>query len=159
MAQQCECPCSKEGFVVECIPPSMGFSRQEYWSGLPFPSPGDRPNSGIQPGSPAFQADALTSEPPGKPTWSIQLINSDRAWMPVMVLSTSGPCGKLIILVHFMVKGKQVVFARENLHSLFKSSFLALHVGTLISKCRLCECLMYYCNAISCNMPPNKTLP
>ena len=45
-------------------PPSMGFSRQEYWSGLPFPSPGDLPNPGIEPGSPAFQADALTSEPP-----------------------------------------------------------------------------------------------
>ena len=42
----------------------MGFSRQEYWSGLPFPPPGDLPNPGIQPGSPAFQADALTSEPP-----------------------------------------------------------------------------------------------
>ena len=46
----------------------MGFSRQEYWSVLPFPSPGDLPNPGIEPGSPAFQADALTSEPPGKPS-------------------------------------------------------------------------------------------
>ena len=46
--------------------PSMGFSRQEYWSGLPFPSPGDPPNPGIKPGSPALQADALLSEPPGK---------------------------------------------------------------------------------------------
>ena len=45
----------------------MGFSRQEYWSGLPFPSPGDLPDPGIKPKSPAFQADALTSEPPGKP--------------------------------------------------------------------------------------------
>ena len=43
----------------------MGFSRQEYWSGLPFPSPGDLPDPGIEPGSPAVQADALTSEPPG----------------------------------------------------------------------------------------------
>ena len=47
-------------------PPSMEFSRQEYWSGLPFPSPGDLPDPGIQPGSPALQADALPSEPPGK---------------------------------------------------------------------------------------------
>ena len=47
--------------------PSMGFSRQEYWSGLPFPSPGDLPDPGIEPRSPALQADALTSEPPGKP--------------------------------------------------------------------------------------------
>ena len=45
----------------------MGFSRQEYWSGLPFPSPGDLPDPGIEPRSPAMQADALTSEPPGKP--------------------------------------------------------------------------------------------
>ena len=51
-------------------PPSMGFSRQEYWSGLPFPSPGDLPNPGIEPRSPALQADALTSEPPGKPPLS-----------------------------------------------------------------------------------------
>ena len=48
-------------------PLSMGFSRQEYWSGLPFPFPGDLPDPGIEPGSPALQADALTSEPPGKP--------------------------------------------------------------------------------------------
>ena len=47
--------------------PSMGFSRQEHWSGLPFPSPGDLPNPGMEPGSPALEADALTSGPPGKP--------------------------------------------------------------------------------------------
>ena len=45
----------------------MGFPRQEYWGGLPFPSPGDLPDTGINPRSPALQADALTSEPPGKP--------------------------------------------------------------------------------------------
>ena len=45
----------------------MGFSRQEYWSGLPFPSPGDLPYPGIEPGSPALQTDALPSEPLGKP--------------------------------------------------------------------------------------------
>ena len=53
--------------VAHQPPPSMRFSRQEYWSGLPFPSPGDLPNPGIEPRSPALQADALTSEPPGKP--------------------------------------------------------------------------------------------
>ena len=47
---------------------SMAFSRQEYWSGLPFPSPGDFPNRGIKPGSPALQADSLPSVPPGKPS-------------------------------------------------------------------------------------------
>ena len=43
----------------------MEFSRQEYWSEWPFPSPGDLPDPGIEPKSPALQADALTSEPPG----------------------------------------------------------------------------------------------
>ena len=57
--------------VVSQAPPSMGFSRQEYWSGLPFPSPGDLPNLEIEPRSPALQADALTSEPPGKPSQHI----------------------------------------------------------------------------------------
>ena len=55
-------------YVAHQGPPSMEFSRQEYWSGLPFPSPGDLPDPGIKPGSPALQADALPSEPPGKPT-------------------------------------------------------------------------------------------
>ena len=52
--------------IAHQAPLSVGFSRQEYWSGLPFPSPGDLPNPGIEPRSPALQADALTSEPPGK---------------------------------------------------------------------------------------------
>ena len=50
---------------VDCIyqaPPFMGFSRQEYWSGLPFPSPGDLPDPGINSGSPALWADALPSK-------------------------------------------------------------------------------------------------
>ena len=51
--------------------PSMGFSRQEYWSAVPLPSPGDLPNPGIKPGSPALEADALTSEPPGGDASSI----------------------------------------------------------------------------------------
>ena len=67
--------------------PSMGFSRQEYWSGLPFPSPGDFPDPGIKPGSLALEADALTSEPPGKPKYSkshtVLIIESwDGQWIP-----------------------------------------------------------------------------
>ena len=46
--------------------PVYGFSRQEYWSRLPFPSPGDLPDPGLEPRSPALQADSLPSEPPGK---------------------------------------------------------------------------------------------
>ena len=56
--------------VAHQAPPSIGFSRQEYWSGLPFPSPGDLPDPGIEPRSPALQAAALTSQPPGKPMCS-----------------------------------------------------------------------------------------
>ena len=49
--------------VVRQTPLSMGFSRQEYWSELPFPSPGDLPDPGFEPGSPVLQADSLSSEP------------------------------------------------------------------------------------------------
>ena len=57
---------------------SMEFPRQEYWSGQPFPSPGDLPNPGIKPWSPALQANSLPSEPPGKPS---------RSWAPAFLLS------------------------------------------------------------------------
>ena len=53
--------------VTYQAPASIGFSRQEYWSGLLFPSPGDLPDPGIEPGFPTLEADTLTSEPPGKP--------------------------------------------------------------------------------------------
>ena len=53
--------------VAHQAPLSMEFSRQEYWSGLPFLSSGDLPDPGIKPGSPALQRDSLLSEPPGKP--------------------------------------------------------------------------------------------
>ena len=52
--------------VVHQAPPYMGFSRQEYWRGLPLPSPGYLPNTGIEPRSPSFQADSLPYEPWGK---------------------------------------------------------------------------------------------
>ena len=52
--------------VIRQAPLSMEFSRQEYWSGLPFPSPGDLPDPGIEPRSPALQADSLPNEPPWK---------------------------------------------------------------------------------------------
>ena len=66
----------------------MGFSRQEYWSGLSFPSPGDLPDPGIEPGFPALEADALTSEPPGP---EIKPVSS--AW--VGGLLTTEPQGSL----------------------------------------------------------------
>ena len=62
VAQLCPTLCGP----MDQAPPSMGFPRQEYRSGLPFPSPGDLPVPGTEPGFPALKADALTSEPPGK---------------------------------------------------------------------------------------------
>ena len=62
------CPTLATPWTVACQAPLfMGFSRQEYWSGLPFRSPGDLPNPRIEPESPALQADSLLSEPLGKP--------------------------------------------------------------------------------------------
>ena len=56
--------------VVHQASLSMGFSKQEYWSGLPFPSPGDLPDPEIKPASPALQANSLPTEPSGKPSIS-----------------------------------------------------------------------------------------
>ena len=67
--------------VAHQAPPSMEFSRQEYWSGLPFPSPGDLPDPGIEPRSPASQANTLTSEPVLKP----HVISSDRPMLQLCV--------------------------------------------------------------------------
>ena len=71
-------------------PLSMGFPRQEYWSGLPFPSPGDLPNLGIEPRSPALHVDALSSEPPGNPVGYAQLLKNSflgGTSMPIALIS------------------------------------------------------------------------
>ena len=64
VAQSCLTLCNPKDYTCQG-PPSMGFSGQDYWSRLPFPSPGDLPNAGIKPGSPALQSDSLPSEPQG----------------------------------------------------------------------------------------------
>ena len=74
----------------------MGFSRQEYWSELPFPSPGDLPNPGVEPGSPAFQTDALSSEPLGKPP------------------ETPGVTGKFGLGMQKEAGQRQIEFCQEN---------------------------------------------
>ena len=58
--------CTTPWNVAHQAPLSMGFSGQEYWSGLPYPLPGDLPNPEIEPSSPTWQVDSLPSEPPGK---------------------------------------------------------------------------------------------
>ena len=62
-------------------PLSVEFSRQEYWSGLPFPSPGDLPSSGMEPWSPALQADSIPAEPPGKHVCNMCIYNIIRKQM------------------------------------------------------------------------------
>ena len=69
----------------------MGFYRGEYWSGLPFPSPGDLPDPGIEPRPPSLQADALPSEPPGKPNISsTTLTKVALLCKPLLVMTTKG---------------------------------------------------------------------
>ena len=66
-------------WTVACqASPSMGFSRQEYWSGLPFPSPGDLPDPGMEHRSPALAGGFFTSEPPGKPYFNIPGIKKEK---------------------------------------------------------------------------------
>ena len=70
------CPTLVTPWTVACqVPLSMGFSRQEHWRGLPFPSPGDLPNPGIKPMSPALQADSLPTELVGKPIYDNPIAN------------------------------------------------------------------------------------
>ena len=91
-------------WIIGCLAPlSMKFSRQEYWSGLPFHSLGDLPGPGIELGSPALQADSLPSEPPGNPkcrrpwfdswVWTI-LWRRDRLPTPLFLGSPCGSAGK-----------------------------------------------------------------
>ena len=64
------CPTLVSPWTIALLAPlSMGFSKQEYWSGFSFPSPGDLPNPGIEPRSPALQADSLLTELQGKPQY------------------------------------------------------------------------------------------
>ena len=72
------CVCSADQppwTVAHQAPLSMKFSRQEYWSGLPFPPPGDLPNPGTEPPSPALTGRFFTTEPPGKPHEGMVFIN------------------------------------------------------------------------------------
>ena len=89
-------------------PLSMGFSRQEYWSGLPFPSPGDLSDPGTEPVSPALQADTLRSEPPGKPHILIKLCVHTRVYVCMLVCSVAQSCVTLCDPVNFSLSGSSV---------------------------------------------------
>ena len=81
--------------MIPCIvahqaPLSMEFSRQGYWSGLPFSSPGDLPHPGTESGSPALQADPLLSEPPWKPLLSTNYTSIKKKSKEMMVMKVDG---------------------------------------------------------------------
>ena len=76
--------------------PSIGFPRQRYWSGLPFPSPGDFLNPGIESRSPALQADALPSEPPGK-AWCLHAATKKKKKRPHMLQVKEPTCGASLV--------------------------------------------------------------
>ena len=88
VAQSCPTLCNP----MDCSPPGSsvhGIFQQEYWSGLPFPSPGELPDPEIKPRSPALQADALRSEPPGKPS-----VFGDRPKVPLRMEILDPDAGK-----------------------------------------------------------------
>ena len=80
--------------VAYQAPPSMGFSRQECWSGLPFPSQGDLPDPGIDPRSPTLQADTFPSEPPEKPLAKCKSVSLRYYFTPIP-LNTHSKRGKI----------------------------------------------------------------
>ena len=87
VVQSCQTLCDPMNCIAHQAPLSMGFSRQEYWSGLPCPVPGDHSDPGIKPGPPTLQADSLPSEPPRKPPLSSLTRNQtctsySGAWSP-----------------------------------------------------------------------------
>ena len=93
-------------WTVTCQAPlSIGFSRQEYWSGLPFPSPGDLPDPGIEPRSPALQADSLPSEPPGKPSWIRYHNTKLTSCKKQLELNFKRFCSRLFIYFFLLVSG------------------------------------------------------
>ena len=104
---------------------SMEFSRQEHWSGLPFPSPGDLPKPGIESRSPTLQADSLPSEPPGKPK---NLTGRLCVCVCVCVLVAQlcptllgSPIGSYISIIHLNVNGLNAPTKRNKLAGWMKT--------------------------------------
>ena len=132
---------------------SMGFSRQECWSGLPFPSPGDLPDPGIKPGSPSLQADALPSEPVGCPKKMIvnkklqKLGNDLKVYHPTSSV--------LVSLLHTEVKFECLLQTqRDGMGREVGGGFRTGNTCTPVTD--LCQCMatpIQYCKVIS--LPKN----
>ena len=107
----------------------MGFSRQEYWSGLPFCSPGDLPNPGTEPSSPALQADSLPSKLPGKPLYWLK----QAKWQGNTHTHTHTH-------THSYFKERQKIIGEHNLHN----------VSVKVLVAQLCPTL---CDPMDCSPP------
>ena len=138
VAQSCLTLCSP----MDCSPPGSsvhgGFSRQEYWSGLPCPPPRGLPNPGNKPRSSALQAESLPSEPPGKPTFPI-------SWIIIYFPNCHSPCSlynSLLCSAFFMA---YIAAILVKLWLLFVSTiwliYNALRIGTMSQR--------YWINAVS----------
>ena len=130
VAQSCPTLCNPRTAACQA-PQSMGYwTRQEYWRGLLFPSPRDLSNSGIEPRSPALQADSLLSEPPGKPTYFPYV--STKSQIPqkphTIIHSNNSSYSKWILklLFHFIQKNFTFHF---NLHNNYVK-FIISHLST-----------------------------
>ena len=88
-------------------PLSMGFPRQEYWSEVPIPSPGHLSNPGIEPWSPALQADSLPSEPPGKPT--INLLVISEMITQIQFSTFGGFCDQVSLFINSLCRSSSAV--------------------------------------------------
>ena len=95
-------------FVAHQVPQSIEFFRQEYWSGLSFPSPGDLPHPLIEPGSPTLQADSLPTEPPGKKKKKIERVHNK--WTALETSQNLPPplsvCQKIVFQKHSRGQGR-----------------------------------------------------
>ena len=106
--------------VAHQAPLFMGFSRQEYWSGVPFPSPGDLPDPRIEPRSPALQADALPCKPPGKPCYILY----SRCWLFVGFVAQRYfllLCGLSVHAVHIITAWKFLLLVMSSQFFLLES--------------------------------------
>ena len=123
--------------VAYQAPPSMGFSRQECWSGLPFPSPGDLPDPGIKPGFPALQADTLPSEPPEEAICGAQ----NPGWQKNWTILESTVWATTSALVPTVGRGRKKVFRAKGagLGTCCHSGLNIKHAHSIIPDCHLQE--------------------
>ena len=116
-------------FETHRAPLSKEFFRQEYWSGLPCPPPGDLPNPGIKSGSPESQGDSLPSEPPGEPPRCCLIHGSSTHLMKAGMLRSHGPkpqVSALIFLLEHLVCLKTLYFCHSLTSSWARISYFSV---------------------------------